>query len=104
MQNPENGKLSAETMFLLIRELWYQSDYGKKVMKNVARCIYEVKKSSCKELEVAQCFLFLIDNGLIREISKEHHLYEFTDAGKNVTTQKDVEDIINRSFYNRLIQ
>lgn len=104
MQNPENGKLSAETMFLLIRELRYQSDDGKKVIKNVARCIYEVNKSGCKELEVVRCFMFLIDNGLIKEISKEQQRYEFTAAGKNITTQKDVEDVINRSSYNHLIK
>ncbi|THF53437.1 hypothetical protein E6C50_04325 [Flavobacterium supellecticarium] len=104
MENAENEKRSAEIMFLLIRELWYQSDYGQKILKNVARCIYEVNKSGCKKQEVAQCFLFLIDNGLIREISKEQQHYEFTDAGKNITTQKDLEDVINRSFYNRPIQ
>lgn len=96
MQNSENTKRSAEIMFRLIRELWYESDYCKKVMKNVAHSIFEVNKSGGKELEAVRCFMFLIDNGYIKEVSKEQHLYEFTETGKSIKTQKDVENIIDQ--------
>lgn len=40
--------------------------------------------------------MFLIDNGYIKEVSKEQHLYEFTETGKSIKTQKDVENIIDQ--------
>lgn len=94
MENPGNDKISAKTMFRLIRELWYESNYCKDVMKNIAHRIFEVNKSGCEKNEVVKCFVFLIDNGFIKEISKEQHLYEFTETGKNLKTEQDVEAVI----------
>ena len=97
MEYSENGKIDSKTMFRLIRELWYESNYGEEPMKNVAYRIYEVNKSGCKKNEVARSFKFLIDKGFIKEISKEPYCYEFTEMGRNIRTEKDVENIINNT-------
>jgi len=94
MENSEKDKISTKTIFLLISELRHESNYYKDVMKNIAHRIFEVNKSGCEKNEVVKCFVFLIDNGFIKEISKEQHLYEFTETGKNLKTEQDVEAVI----------
>ena len=91
----KNSKINANVMFRLIRELWYDSEYCQKPIKNFGYRIFEVTKSNVDKITVIVHWKFLLENGVIKEITKDPPVYEFTLKGKNIKTEKDIEEMIN---------
>jgi len=79
----------------LFEELWLQSDNCVDPIENMWFSIQEVAKSTSNSREeIRKYFNLLIQKEFIRNISKEPLLFEFTDRGKRIKTNLDIEELI----------
>lgn len=89
-----SDKLIFETTKRLFEELWFQSNDCTRPIENMWFSIQEVAKSTGNSREEIRRYLsILIEKGLIRITSKEPLLYEFTEDGKRVKNDLDIEEV-----------
>jgi len=79
----------------LLKELWLQSDDCSEPIENMWFSIQEVAKSTGnKRKEIRKHLNLLIDNKYIEIKSEEPLLFEFTEKGKAIKTDSEIEKII----------
>ncbi len=78
----------------LFKELWLQSNNCKEPIENMWFSISEVSKSTEKSRnEVRKHLEFLIKNNILKIVSENPILYSFTESGKEIKTESDIEKI-----------
>lgn len=91
----ETDKLRFNTMKRLLEELWLHSNNCTESIEHIWYPLQEVAKSTSNSRSVIKsCLTLLIDNGYIRNTSSKPLLYEFTELGKRIKTDSDIEKII----------
>ncbi|WP_271768101.1 hypothetical protein [Aquimarina algiphila] len=97
----ENIKSGIERIFelkilkRLLKELWLQSDDCSEPIENMWFSIQEVAKSTGnKRKEIRKHLNLLIDDKYIEITSEEPLLFEFTEKGKAIKTDLEIEKII----------
>ncbi len=79
----------------LLKELWLQSDDCSEPIENMWFSIQEVAKSTGnKRKEIRKYLNLLIDNKYIEIKSEEPLLFEFTEIGKAIKTDSEIEKVI----------
>lgn len=79
----------------LFKELWLHSNDCKEPIENIWFSIQETAKSNgVSRKEVRKCFNILVDNNYIKKTSEEPLLFEFTEIGKEIKTDLEIEKII----------
>tara|TARA_R110002033_G_scaffold140530_1_gene179329 strand:+ start:289 stop:774 length:486 start_codon:yes stop_codon:yes gene_type:complete len=95
IEDLETGKLRFKTMKRLFQELWRQSDNCSEPITNIWYPIQEVAKSTMNSREEIRRYLsFLVDKKYIKRISDEPLLYGFTESGKGIKTDSEIENVI----------
>ncbi|MFY7669495.1 hypothetical protein ACOSP6_00270 [Tenacibaculum sp. MEBiC06402] len=78
----------------LFKELWLQSNDGKETIENMWFSISEVSKSTGKSRnDVKKHLEFLIEINILKTVSKNPMRYSFTESGKEIKTESDIEKI-----------
>jgi predicted transcriptional regulator len=91
----ETGRMRLRTMKRLLEELWLQSNDCSEPIKNMWFPIQEVAKSTSNSREEIRRYLnLLVDKGIIIRTSDEPLLYEFTEIGKELKADSEIEKII----------
>lgn len=84
-----------KTMKSLFNMLWLQSNNCSEEIKNMGYLIFEVSKMTCNtKSEIIKYLNLLLDEKYIENISKEPLLYQFTEKGKKIKTDSEIEEII----------
>ena len=79
----------------LLKELWLHSDDCKEPIKNMWFPIQEVAKSTGNtKQEIRKQLNLLVDNNYLELTSEEPLLFEFTEKGKRIKTDLQIEKII----------
>ena len=101
IEDLETDTLRFKTMKRLLRELWLQSNNCSAPIEHIWFSIQEVGKSTNSSRREIKIYLnLLIDRGYIKKVSITPLLYEFTDKGKTLKKDADIENIIqNVSLY-----
>ncbi|MEX0361389.1 MAG: hypothetical protein AB3N10_10455 [Allomuricauda sp.] len=95
IEDLETDKLGLKTMKRLLEELWLQSDNCTEPISNMWFPIQEVAKSTMNSRKEIRRYLYvLVDNGYIKRTSDEPLLYEFTEIGKKIKSESDIEKIL----------
>ncbi len=92
----ESGRLRLETMKRLFQDLWMHSENCTEPIENIWYSIGEVAKSTNESREeIRTRYLnFLIEKGIVELVSREPLLHRFTEIGKKIKTESDIENII----------
>lgn len=95
IEDLETGKLRFKTMKILFQELWLQSNNCSKPIKHIWFPIQEIAKSTNNSrAEIRRYLDLLVDKNYIKRISNQPLLFEFTENGKEIKTDLDIEKII----------
>lgn len=95
IEDLETDELRLKTMKILFKQLWLQSNNCSKSIENIGFQIFEVSKMTYNsKKEILRYLNLLIEKGYIRRISEEPLLYEFTETGKKIKTDSEIEEII----------
>jgi len=95
IEDLETDKLRFKTMKTLLKLLWLQSNNCSEPIKNMGFQIFEVSKMTYNsKKEILRYLNLLIDKNYIIRISEEPLLYEFTETGKKIETDSEIEEII----------
>ena len=95
IEDLETDKLRFKTMKSLLQQLWLQSNNCKKPIKNMGFNIFEVSKMTYDSINEIERYLnSLIEKKLIKKISNEPILYEFTLIGMKIKTDSDIEILL----------
>ena len=95
IEDLETGKLRFKTMKRLFEELWLQSDNCSEPIKHIWYSIQEVAKSTMNSREEIRRYLtLLVDKKYVKRISDEPLLYGFTESGKGIKTDSEIESVI----------
>lgn len=83
-------------LIFLFKELWLHSDDCSEPIKNIWFSIQEVAKSTgYTRNEIRKYLNLLIDNNYVKNTSQDPLLFEFTEKGKKIKTDLEIEEIIN---------
>ncbi len=83
------------TLKRLLKALWLHSDNCKEPIEHIWFSIQEVSKSTgYKKEEIRKYLNLLVKNKYIQNTSKEPLLFEFTEKGKGIKTDLEIEKII----------
>lgn len=94
----ESNQMRFKTMKSLFNMLWLQSNNCSEEIQNMGYLISEVSKmTSNSKNEVIKYLNLLLDKNYIENISKEPLLYQFTEKGKKIKTDSEIEEIIKNS-------
>lgn len=92
----ENEGFQIEVMQRLFKELWFASDNCNSPIKHIGLHLSEVAKSTNNTRdEVREYVNLLIRQNYFELLSKEPLLFQFTEKGKTIKTQEDIEQILN---------
>ncbi|MFD2890724.1 hypothetical protein ACFS5J_01695 [Flavobacterium chuncheonense] len=95
IEDLETGKLRFNTMKRLFQELWLHSDNCAKPIEHISILLLEVAKSTTNSKEEIRKYLnLLIDKKILKRISEKQLIYEFTESGKKIKTDSEIEKII----------
>lgn len=95
IEDLETEKLCFKTMKTLFKQLWLQSNNCTEPIQNMGFQILEVSKMTYNsKKEIIKYLNLLIDKKYIIRISDEPLLYEFTESGKKIKTDSEIEKII----------
>ncbi|MGX1929937.1 hypothetical protein [Flagellimonas sp. 2504JD4-2] len=95
IEDLETDKLRLKTMKRLLEELWLKSVNCTEPIANMWFPIQEVAKSTMNSRkEIRRYFYVLVENGYIKRTSDEPLLYEFTESGRKIKSESDIEKII----------
>lgn len=95
IEDLETDKLRFKTMKTLFKQLWLASNECKEPIENIGIHIFEVcKMTSNSRSEIMRYLNLLIEKNYIIKISDEPYLYKFTESGKKIKTDSEIEDII----------
>jgi len=87
--------MTLKTMKRLLQELWLQSNNCTEPIEHMWFPIQEVAKStSNSRKEIRKYLNFLIDKEFIRNISNDPLLYEFTEKGKELREDSEIEIVM----------
>ena len=90
-----NKHLDLAIMKRLFKELWLQSKDCSEPIEHIWFLLNEVAKSTVNSSkEIHRYLTFLVKNSYIENISSEPLLYAFTESGKCIKTDSDIEKII----------
>lgn len=91
----ETDKLSLKTMKTLFEQLWLQSDNCSEPIENMGLHIFEVSKMTYNsKKEIIRYLNLLIEKNYVTRISDKPLLYEFTESGKKIKTNSEIEQMI----------
>jgi len=92
----ENPKLQINVMQRLFKELWFASDNCKTPIQNIGIRLLEVAKSTNNTKDDVREYLHeLMRQNYIEMISQDPLLFQFTEIGKTIKTQDELEQILN---------
>jgi hypothetical protein len=95
IEDLESDKLRLRTMKVLFRQLWLQSNNCTQPIQNMGIQISEVSKMTYNSSnEILRYLNLLIEKKIIIRISEKPLLYEFTERGKKINTDYEIEEII----------
>ena len=95
IEDLESEKMRLKTMKRLFQELWLQSNNCTEPIENISFSVFEVAKSTTNSKEEIRRYLnLLIDKNYIKKTSDKPLIYEFTEIGKEIKTDLDIEKII----------
>jgi hypothetical protein len=95
IEDLETDKLLLKTMKVLFNQLWLQSNNCFEPIQNIGFQIFEVSKITYNsKKEVSRYFNILVEKNHIKKISDEPLLYQFTESGKKIKTDSEIENII----------
>ncbi|AXP81588.1 hypothetical protein CJ739_2515 [Mariniflexile rhizosphaerae] len=95
IEDLESEKFRLKTMKRLFQELWLQSTNSSEPIQCMSILLHEVAKSTTNSKEEIRRYLnLLISKKYINRISDKPLLYEFTESGKEIKTDLDIEKII----------
>ncbi|NAS29505.1 hypothetical protein GTQ40_00835 [Flavobacteriaceae bacterium R38] len=95
IEDLETNTLRFKTMKRLFKELWIQSNYCSEPIEQMSMTVFEVAKSTSNSKEEIRRYLnILVDQNFIIKTSDKPLLYEFTEFGKQIKTDLDIEKII----------
>lgn len=88
--------MNKELMQKLLEQLWFQSDNCSSPIENAWFPIQETSRiTGTKKQVVQECFRKLIEVKVIEKISDDPLLFQFTDIGKKVKSNRDIEKYIS---------
>lgn len=92
----ETGRLRLEIMKKLFQELWLHSNNCVEPIEHIWFSIGEVAKSTNESREeIRTRYLnFLMEKKIVELISKEPLKHRFTELGKKIKTESDIENLI----------
>lgn len=92
----ETGRLRLETMKRLFQELWLHSDNCVEPIEHIWFSIGEVAKSTNESREeIRTRYLnFLMEKKIVELVSWEPLKHRFTELGKKIKTESDIEKLI----------
>ncbi len=95
IEDLESGKMRLKTMKRLFQELWLQSNHCTETIEHISFSVFEVAKSTTNSKEEIRRYLnLLIDKNYIKKTSDKPLTYEFTEIGKEIKTDSDIEKMI----------
>lgn len=95
IEDLETDKLRFKTMKTLFEQLWLQSNNCSEPIQNMGFQIFEVSKMTYNsKKEIMRYLNLLIDKNYINRISDEPLLYEFTESGKKIKADSEIEKTI----------
>lgn len=87
--------MEKEVMKILFEQLWLHSDNCKCPIEHAWFPIQEAAKTTGKsKSEIIQYFLHLLNMNLIKKLSDDPLLYQFTDLGKGIKSDEQIEECI----------
>ena len=96
MENTENtGLFEPQIMMRLFEELWMESRNCSEEIEHIGMVLFEVSKSTGQPKKTIRFYFnFLVNNQLIELISTNPLLYLFTEKGREIRTNEDIEKIL----------
>jgi hypothetical protein len=101
IEDLESNKLKPETMMALVSLLRLESKDAIEPIHNMGSIIFEaatVTKNSKKE--IIKYYNVLLEKKIIENISKKPLLYQFTEVGKNLKTDLQIQEILENKLPN----
>ncbi|WP_298529447.1 hypothetical protein [uncultured Christiangramia sp.] len=97
MEYLETDELRFKTMKMFFNDLWFHSEDCSKPIEYMWFPIQETAKKTNNSIsEIRKYLFYLIDLAIIKKISYEPLLFEFTDYGKKIKTDKDIKVIMSK--------
>jgi len=95
IEDLESNKFRFKTMKRLLKELWIHSNNCSEPITHISFALMEVAKSTTNSREEIHRYLdILINKGYIIKLSSKPLLYEFTELGKTLKSDSDIEETI----------
>lgn len=95
IEDLETDKLRFKTMKTLFKQLWLQSNNCSEPIENMGFQVFEVSKMTYNsKKEIMRYLNLLVEKDYIKRISDEPLLYEFTESGKGIKTDSEIESVI----------
>ena len=92
----ESVEFKIEILKKLLNELWIQSDFGSNPIRGLGYALHEFQKcSNISIFELREYFRLLIKKKVIEQISKDPVVFGFTEYGKTIKTELQIDGIIN---------
>ena len=92
-----NSNIDVSIMKTLFRELWLQSNLCTEPIEHIWFSLNEVAKStSNSSKEINKYLNHLIEMGIVEKISDVPLLHQFTELGKRIKTESEVEKTIKK--------
>lgn len=98
IEDLETDGLNFKTMKSLFHQFWLQSNNGSEPIENMGFQIFEVSRiTNNYKNEVIRYLDFLVEKNYIQRIADSPLLYEFTESGKKIKSDSDIEDLIKNA-------
>ncbi|WP_452227751.1 hypothetical protein [Lacinutrix sp. MEBiC02404] len=95
IEDLETDKLRLKTLKTLFEQLWLQSNNCSEPIENMGFQVFEVSKMTYNsKTEILRYLNLLVQKNYIRKVSDKPLLYEFTESGKKIKTDSEIEKII----------
>lgn len=95
IEDLETDKLHFKTMKTFFEQLWLQSNNCTEPIQNMGFQVFEVSKMTYNsKKEIMRYLNLLVDKNYIIKISDKPLLFEFTESGKKIKADSEIEKII----------
>lgn len=78
----------------LIRNLWIETDQCRQPITDPGHWFFEISKGGIPKETIIYQWERLLEHGVVEPVSEEPPIWQFSEKGKRIQTEKDLTDAI----------